>query len=276
MPTARDKINNTKKALTDANLLRFPSSEAAYYSQFSFVQYSRSNPKLRSNAVSSSADIIMPLPFNLKEQYSINYSGSEFSWIEGGIRTFEDIVANGGSVNGLDGNDRQIAEQVLQGFARSTFKNTAVVQSIDRFTGSVVNPHMVNIFQNTTLRTHNFNWQLSPTSQQEALALQNIVATFRERMHPTLRSNFILGFPDEVYVTFYGSSFFYPVFKSVVQDVQVDYTDGRPNAWFIDGSPVTITLNITLQEVETLTREDFNGELATTTGTQTTGVTNGN
>jgi hypothetical protein len=250
--------------------MQFPASQGAYFSRFSFVKYSRDNPKTQSQALTSTSDLILPLPFNLQEQYSIQYSGADLSWVEGGVKTYEQITANAGTITS---GDRDVAEQMLQGYARSTFKDSNVVQQVNRFTGTIVNPHMTNIFQNTNLRTHNFTWQLSPTSQAEALTLQSIVRQFREKMHPTLRSNFILGFPDEVYVTMHGSEFLYPVFKSVVQDVKINYTDGRPNAFFIDGSPVTITLDVTLQEVETLTREDFTtGEKAVTSGTQTTGV----
>jgi hypothetical protein len=270
----RDTIDQSRSALTSSNLFQFPATQGNYYSRFSFAKYSRSNPKVQTTQVSTTADVILPLPFNLREQYSINYSGSELSWIGAGIETYDQIMSKAGSIAGSNNLDRTIGEQALQGFVRSTFSDTKPVQVLDYLSGTVVNPHLVNLFTSTNLRTHNFTWQLSPTSQAEAVALQNIVKQLRFRMHASRKTNFILGFPDEVYVTFYGSSFLYPVFKSVVQDVQVDYTDGRPNAFFIDGSPVTITLSITLQEVEALTREDFDGEQATTTGNQTTGVTN--
>lgn len=271
----RAAIDASQANLTSANLLQFPATQGAYFSRFNFVKYARANPKVQTTAVASTADIVLPLPFNLKEQYSINYSGAELSWIAGGIEAYDKIMSKAGSIAGTNDIDRTVGEQALQGFVRSTFADTKPVQVLDYLSGTVTNPHLVNLFQNTNLRTHNFTWQLSPTSQSEAIALQNIVKQLRLRMHPTRKSSFILGFPDEVYVTFYGSSFLYPVFKSVVQDVQVDYTDGRPNAFFIDGSPVTITLSITLQEVEALTREDFDGEQATTTGNQTTGVGSG-
>ena len=75
--TARDEINKSRRALMQANLLKFPAVEPAFYSKFSFVQYSRNNPKERTVAIGTSAEIILPLPFNLKEQYSMNYSGTD-------------------------------------------------------------------------------------------------------------------------------------------------------------------------------------------------------
>ncbi len=253
----RDAMNQTKAALTQANLLRFPATETAYFSTFNFVTYSRNNPKQQAVSTGSSVEITLPLPFNLKEQYSMNYSGADLGWIEAGIKAYNQIIANPGSAGAMDAAERVHFEDLIQAFTRSTFPNSDVVRQINRYTGTVINPHLVNVFQNTSLRTHNFQWQLSPTSPEEALALQNITRQFREKMHPTKRNEFILGFPDEVYVTMHGSSFLYPVFKSVVQQVEFDYTDGRPNAWFTDGAPVTFTLSVALQEVETLTREDF-------------------
>lgn len=255
--SVRQAVNQSKQALTTANLLKFPANDTAYFSTFNFVTYARNNPKVQAISTGSSVEITLPLPFNLKEQYSINYSGADLGWIEGGINAYNSIMSNPGTATAMDAASRVQFEEVIQAFTRSTFPNSPFVQQANRFTGTVVNPHMVNIFQNVNLRTHNFQWQLSPTSPEEALVLQNITRQFREKMHPTKRTEFILGFPDEVYVTMHGSSFLYPVFKSVVQDVQFDYTDGRPNAWFTDGAPVTFTLSITLQEVETLTREDF-------------------
>lgn len=259
----REQINATKAGISQANLLQFPSTEAAYYSKFNFVTYSRNNPKERAVSTGSSAEITMPLPFNLQEQYSINYSGTELGWAEQAVMLAAKMIGNPGSLMAKEVVERVKAEDLLQAMARSTFPNSNIVQQVNRQTGTIVNPHLTNVFQNVALRQHNFNWQLSPTSQMEAIALQNIVRQFREKMHPTKRGEFIIGFPDECYVTMHGSSFLYPVFKSVVQDVKIDYTDGRPNAWFTDGSPVTVSLSITLQEVETLTREDFtnNSEL---------------
>lgn len=257
--TPRQGIDQSKRALTSANLLRFPAVEPAYFSTFNFVTYSRNNPKMQSISTGSSVEITLPLPFNLKEQYSINYSGSDLSWIEGAMNVYSTILANPGTTAALDAVNRNKLEDLIQVFGRSVFPRSDYIQEVNRVLGTVVNPHMVNIFQNTNLRTHNFQWQLSPTSPEEALAIQNITRQFREKMHPTKRDEYILGFPDEVYVTMHGSEFLYPVFKSVVQDVQIDYTDGRPNAWFTDGAPVTFTFSVTLQEVETLTREDFLG-----------------
>lgn len=272
----RDTISKTRANQTSTTL-QFPATAGAYFSRFSFVAYSRSNPKLASSPISSTADIILPLPFNLKEQYSINYSGANLSWIESGIETINDILEKNATIVGSDGVDRNIAGDGVSSIGRSVFSGTILGQNFDYTSGTIVNPHLVNVFQGVNLRTHQFRWELSPTSPDEAQTLLKIIQTFRYRMHPEKKtnSNFILNFPDQVYVTMYGSSFLYPVFKSVVQDVQVNYTDGRPNAWFTDGAPVTFTLDITLQEVESLTREDFAQQQSQTTGQQTTGVTNG-
>jgi hypothetical protein len=271
----RDAITAARAALTSANVLQFPATNGAYCSRFSFVAYSRSNPKFAPTTISSTAEIILPLPFNLKEQYTMNYSGANLSWVESGIETMKDIMGNGGTITGEDTN---IAGQGLAAMARSAFPNNILSQNFDVSTGTVVNPHLVNVFQGVNLRHHHFSWELSPTSTAEAQTLQKIVQTFRARMHPEKKpnNNFILGFPDQVYVTFYGSSFLYPVFKAVIENVHINYTDGRPNAFFVDGSPVTISLDISLQEVESLTREDFEQQQATTTGSQTSGVTNAN
>lgn len=275
-----DQISSSRANLTSTNMLQFPASIGKMYSRFNFVRYSRNNPKIQNTAMTSTADIVLPLPFNLKEQYSMNYSGANLSWVGGAMEVIDKIISQNGTLVGTEESiSKQTGSDAVAAVARSALSagSSVLGSAFDVTTGTIVNPHLVNVFQGVNLRTHHFHWELSPTSSDEASTLLNIIKTFRLRMHPEKKSNsdFILNFPDQVYVTFYGSSFLYPVFKAVVQDIQINYTDGRPNAWFTDGAPVTFSLDITLQEVESLIREDFEQQQSTTTGSTTTGTTNG-
>ena len=81
-------------------------------------------------------------------------------------------------------------------------------------------------------------------------------------MHPEKKNDFLLNFPDEVFVSFLadGNEFLYPIFKCVVTGIDTNMNSDGTNAFFRGtDQPVVIDMVITLKEVESLTREDFTG-----------------
>lgn len=244
--------------------LRYPAEHGRFCTVLNFVTYNRTNPKKLAHRMQQ-ADIVLPLPLNLREYYAITYNDVAFDKLGGAAEAVGGIVDQYLAGGGVDLN--AIGSTVTD-FAQAMSRNLAGYISddlsglIDRFTGNIVNPHVTAVFRGVALRDHNLSFRFTPQSAQESNAVRSIINYIRERMHPEKKNEFLLNFPDEVYVSFLadGKEFLYPIFKCVVTGVDSNMNSDGTNAFFRGtDEPVVIDLSISLKEVESLTRQDFTG-----------------
>lgn len=275
-----------------ATPMRYPAEHGRYYTIIQFVKYNRRNAKRRALR-SNQADIVLPLPSNLREYYAMQYGDVEFDKLGGVIDTADQVINDFLNKGGKDIGDldwANIGKQSVD-FAQALSRRAANFFSddlggvIDRVTGTIVNPHITSVFRGVGLREHQLSWKFHARSAAESAAIKQIVEYIRLHMHPAKKSNFLLDFPDEVYVAFFAedSEFLHPIFKSVVTSIDADYSSEGTNAFFKGtDAPVVVTMNMTIKEVEGITREDFTGENPTfASGVETpvsdsgTAITNG-
>ncbi len=257
----------SRKNALGTQSMRYPSEHGRYYTILDFVTYDRKNPKTKAIRLQQ-ADVVLPLPLNLREYYAIQYGDVAFDKLGGAVDSLEpiinkylagggmDIASLGDSVTGLS-----------QAFARNTagFISDDLGGLIDRFAGNIVNPHVTAVFRGVAPRDHTLSWRFTPRSEAESRTVRSIINYVRERMHPEKKNEFLLNFPDEVYVGFFADDkpFLYPIFKCVVTGIDTNLTSDGTNAFFRGSDePVVIDMTLNLKEVETLTREDFTGRTA--------------
>jgi hypothetical protein len=264
--TPESVINQSRTGVNGiSGSLRYPSEHGRYFTMIRFVKYQRTNPKRIATQVSQ-ADIILPLPANLMEYYAIQYGDESFNQLGGLTSSVENRVnqymKDGGfSTAVVEGAAVDFTEW-SQAMARGTanYFSPEASSLLDRFQGNVVNPHITSIFKGVGLREHQLSWRLHAKDARESADIKKIRDFVRERMHPEKKSEFLLNFPDEVYVKFYanGKEFLYPIFKAVITSCSAELSSDGTNAFFKDtDEPVIVTFNITLKEVEAATREDF-------------------
>jgi hypothetical protein len=258
-------IPRTQEGVTGTSTpLRFPAEIERYFTIIKFVQYKRKNPKVGAIRVNQ-ADIVLPLPQNLREFYAVTYGDVEFDKLGGVTDSTEKLINEyldkGMTTEVLDG-----AIDASIGFGEAMARRTANFFSddagalIDRVQGNIVNPHITAVFRGVGLREHSFTWRLSAKTAEESRTLRAIINYVRDHMHPLKRGDFLLDFPDEVYVSFFAENkpFLYPMFKSVITSIDVPSSTDGTNAFFRGtDEPVVIDLTIQFKEVEAVTREDF-------------------
>lgn len=258
-------IPTTQAAVTGQSTpMRFPSEEPRYFTIIKFVKFQRNNPKTQAVRVDQ-ADIVLPLPINLLEQYTMNYNEVALDKLGGADQAISEFIDRYQTNGGLDadqvGQWGEAFVNLTQALSRRaiSFLSNDASGLLDRITGNVVNPHLTTIFHGVGLRSHDFRWKLAPKSAQEAQELARIRDYVRDHMHPTKKNEFLLNFPDEVYVSFHAGDrpFLYPILKSVVVDFALDPSSEGTNAFHVDDQPVIWDMQIRFQEVETATRETW-------------------
>ena len=143
----------------------------------------------------------------------------------------------------------------LKGFAKKAF-------------GQASNPYMEVLFEGVEFRTFTYNFTFSPRNADETEDVKKIIEMFRFHMLPELNggSSAFMTLPstfDIHYMYQMGSNearendYYTKIATCVLKGCEVDYTPGGVKS-FASGAPTQITMNLTFQETEMLTKQHVN------------------
>ena len=238
----------------------------------------------RSGIASSGGTIGLPTPDNLVENMRLNYSSRAqpvFAAIQNALQN--GIRAGARGVIGADKGGTTIEETIatIQKEAGSVFSEIDkdfternALNNLIRM-GNMVGDRGVNdatSFNNTMLqqfegvqpRTFSFQWKLYAANAGESASIFRIIALLKAASHPlvvnpsldiieypmTLK-NFQIRSPNGIII--------FPIFESVISGITVDYSASGAPYFFKGGAPTSISLNLTITEIRSLTREDWTG-----------------
>jgi len=130
-------------------------------------------------------------------------------------------------------------------------------------TGVTANPHKRSIFKDVALRTFTFSFLMSPQSEAESQAIENIVDFFRENAYPDkILGGFGYKFPTKFYITFfYGGrkmSQAPKILPSYLTSVNTTLNP-RSSSFFKDGKANEVQLTMSFQEERALDKDDIKG-----------------
>ena len=242
----------------------------------------------RAGIASSGGTIGLPTPDNLVENMRLNYSSRAqpvFAAIQNALQN--GIRAGARGVIGADKGGTTIEETIatIQKEAASVFSEIDkdfternALNNLIRM-GNMVGDRGVNdatSFNNTMLqqfegvqpRTFSFQWKLYAANAGESASIFQIIDLLKQASHPlvvnpsldiieypmTLK-NFQIRSPNGVII--------FPIFESVISGITVDYSASGAPYFFKGGAPTSISLNLTITEIRSLTREDWTGGSST-------------
>jgi len=134
--------------------------------------------------------------------------------------------------------------------------------------GQADNPYMEVLFDAMNLRTFTYNFTFSPRNREETEDVQKIIALFRFHMAPELKgaANRFLTLPSEFDIHYMyqdqsghasENDYYNKIATCVCTAVETNYTpDGVKS--FEGGAPTKITMNLSFQETELLTKDKIN------------------
>ena len=221
--------------------------------------------------------IAIYLPPNIKDSTSVGYNNAEMGVIgaaaAGGAATIDalrrgdmsglastlgtaakDLVAEVGLNLGSEfiGTLAGVDPEGLKGFAKKAF-------------GQASNPYMEVLFEGVEMRTFNYNFTFSPRNAAETDDVKTIIKMFRFHMLPqlnggtsrfmTLPSTFDIHYMYQMSKDVAMENNFYTkIATCVLKGCEVDYSPGGVKS-FASGAPTQITMNLTFQETEMLTKQ---------------------
>jgi len=134
--------------------------------------------------------------------------------------------------------------------------------------GQAMNPYMEVIFDSMAMRNFTYNFTFAPKNAQERDDVQDIIKLFRYHMAPELKGaqHRFLTLPSTFDIHYmyqhskdYASenNFYSKIATCVLKDCNVNYTPNGVKS-FQDGSPTQITMSLSFQETELLTKQSIN------------------
>ena len=297
----------TKKSIPPRSL-RYPVNEEIHnttdYLKIDIVEYkpvgerlvsspgSRRNEKRNGKNILHS--IILPIPPNIQDGNAVSYSDSSMNGLTAalaggatdlmkglaevlsGNKTIGEVGGDLGKrieQSGLDlGTAQDLITKQLAAQAASVFGgNVSLAQLQARQEGNIFNPNMELLFNGPTLRSFRFSFKMTPRSQDESIAVRDIINTFKRSMAPKTMTtgtgnsqSLYLKTPDIFEIKYKKGGDDHPflhTFKQCfLENMSVNYTGEGTYATYGDGTPISLVMNLSFKELEPIYDIDYDDD----------------
>ena len=141
--------------------------------------------------------------------------------------------------------------------------NVSINSLLARESGQIINPNMELLFSGVTLRTFRYSFKMSPRNSTERDQIRGIIRTLKQSMSPGQSGgdNDFLSVPNIFQPKFMKGAGLHPFlhrFKTCfLKDMSVNYTAENTYATYGDGTPISMTMDLTFQEREPIYASDY-------------------
>ena len=233
--------------------------------------------------------IILPIPANIQDTNSVDYSDSKLDGLQGAAAaSVYDLMntdvsktniasAAGTAATNFQGElaaggvtptkAKDLALTKLTSAALGIFGgNVTANQLYARARGEVINPNMEVLFNGPKLRAFKFSFKMTPRNEREARQCKLIIRAFKRNMAPKAEQDnkFFLKTPNIFelrYRTGLSNHPFLHKFKQCfLTDVNVNYTADGVYSTYDDATPVSMILDLSFKELEPIFDTDYDAE----------------
>ena len=245
--------------------LSFPEEVPIYCCRIMFKKYVRPRPGVKASQ-NFDGIIRLPLPSSLQDQFNMDVGDVTLDILG---NTPSDVLMAGKSKMEAYANEIRAGKGALAFIKDASLQAAAIMPGVSDSiigklaqaeTGMVRNPHHTSIFNGVKLKGYSFTWKMSPRSQAEAIALENIITNIKGFMHPRIiGGGFALEYPYLAELSFnVGDNNILPNVKtSFITGFTVNSSAGGTPAFYKDGKSAIVEMNISFQEINIQTRDDF-------------------
>jgi len=170
--------------------------------------------------------------------------------------------------------DMGVITKVLQ---QTPFLSERVRQSVQARIGRTANPYLRTIFKQVDQRSFSFQFEMVPTSADEARVIEEIVLFFRSRLYPSVDDSessansslatfgvneFVYKFPSKFKLQYKfrnsDGTFGHKFLPCYLEGVTTNMNNNNTMSYHPDGKFLSTTLSLEFKEETALTREDIN------------------
>lgn len=133
-----------------------------------------------------------------------------------------------------------------------------VASALSSSSATALNPFKEVVFESVDFRSFAFKYKFFPKNKKESEDVYNIIALFKEHMHPEISSGkMFFIYPSEFQITYYyggdENSYFHRFRPCALESMDVSY-GGEQFSSFKDGAPTEINVSLTFRELEVITK----------------------
>ena len=268
---------------TDFLEIKVVKYEAPGFNPDSFQQKTSSD-SLKNNIETPLAYIFLPIPENIQDSNAVDWGSNSLNGIaaravgigakaigQDGIGGAIGEVFTGGAnlIGGLK--TAGVDETKIQNFFAAKAVgalgfNVDAKGVVSRSTGQVLNPNMELLFNNVTLRSFNFEFDLAPRDKTESETIKSMLRLFKKSMSAKKggKGGLFISSPDVFklcYKTGGKNHKFLHSFKPMaLLNMSVNYTGSGTYATYDDTTPVHMKLSLSFQELNPVYSEDYDTE----------------
>ena len=269
-------------------------SRAQYGSSNSVFNVKRSSDNYSSNREKILGTVLLPIPQSVMDNRGVDWGGKQLNGfaaaaVAAGMAGIQSDTLIGGADKLLKGGSNAVsslfkeggvsqdaASAFFAGQAVNVFGNNVKPQEIlTRTTGQILNNNLELLFKGVELRQFSFKFDLAPRDVTESNTIKQIVRLFKQNMSAKKNGannagGLFLSSPNIFKLCYktggkkhaYLNSFF----PMAMKNITMNYSGAGTFATYEDTTPVTMRMEMSLQEITPIYNEDYD------TGDGTIGV----
>lgn len=229
-----------------------------FFMSLRFVRYVK-RAISQQKTVEDQGSILLPIPNELNETTSLNYSNEALGPLLGAavdasqLALSRPLLAADTLLRGAAARAVQVGENYI---------SPQLGAATSALSGLAINPFMTAVFKNPDFKTHNFSWKLYPRNKKESDELKKIIETIKFHILPDIQnqSGVIFEYPEMLLIKLHPNDEYTYKFKpAVVKSLTVNFApSGGPSFFYnSNGAPTAVEMKIQCQEIEYFTKNDF-------------------
>ena len=241
-------------------------------------QQAETTKDLKKRFTKSLGDVVLPMQPNLSETNSVDWGGDKINALQlaagnlakGAIEDlskFNIVEGIGNFAQGaLDEVRKAVQDPETKQALVAYFAGQAVGANVlTRTTGTVINPNLELLFSGPRLRTFNFNFNLTPRSDDEAIMIRRIIRFFKKTSAPSISSSGNFLQTPSVYLLEYifdqddgGQHPYLNKFKPcALTSFNVNYTPDGSYSTYNTGSMTSYAITMSFGELQPIYAGDY-------------------
>ena len=247
-------------------------------------QQGTSSDSLAKNIETPLAYIYLPIPENIQDSNAVDWGSNSLNGIAArAVGVARDTIGQdnaGDAVKTLfTGGANLIGGLETAGIDQTKVQNFFAAKAvgalgfnvdakgvISRATGQVLNPNMELLFNNVTLRSFNFEFDLAPRDKDESKTIKDMLRLFKKSMSAKKGGDqgIFISSPDVFKLCYKTGSenhkFLHNFKPMALLNMSVNYTGSGTYATYDDTTPVHMKLSLSFQELNPVYAEDYDTE----------------
>ena len=260
--------------------LRYPKDaieEGQDFIKFDILTYQRqgltAGPSTKTKSIGS---IILPIPSQIGDNNVANFGSSNLNFMEAeGLQAASSIIQAGGAgaafkeatgaasnaLKMLSNNRELVGKYFAQQAVSSLGSNVTLEQLLARSSGQILNPNMELLFSGPGLRQFKFTFKFTPRYKEEGVEVKKIIKAFKRNMAPKGSGENFLSTPNIFQINYMEGSNEHPFLNKfklcALTNMSVNYTGDGVHATYVDGTPISMQMDLSFNELTPIYNEDY-------------------